>query len=39
MTIPLSAGGLVVTILLWLVLRAKQCSSCGCGVQELSKAS
>lgn len=39
MTILLSVGGLVVTTLLWLVLRAKRCSSCGCGVQELSKAS
>jgi len=39
MTILLSLGGLVVATLLWLVLRAKRCSRCGCGVQEPSKSS
>ena len=39
MAILLSVGGVVVTTLLWLVLRAKRCSCCGCGTQEFPKSS
>ena len=39
MAILLSVGGVVVTTLLWLVLRANRCSRCGCGTQELPKSS
>ena len=37
MAIVLMLAGLVVMLLLWMVLRAKRCSSCECGAQELSR--
>lgn len=37
MAIVLMLTGLVVMLRLWMILRVKRCSSCGCGVQELSR--
>ena len=37
MTVLVGFGGLVGIALLWTVLRATRCSSCGCGTRALSK--
>jgi hypothetical protein len=37
MAIILMLTGLVVMMVVWMVLRARRCSSCGRGVQELSR--